>query len=200
MDGFYYDFTGPCFTDPYFTNPHVPQPQQPQHPPKFKAAGCFFTDDRYVLSGYQQTKATPKLSGIGGARLPGETPVQTALRETVEELFDVDTKEVPRGLLKELEVNVPPRRIVQNNSYQLICYTFEDLETILGILGSRKFTSSLYNTFPRNVYELLFLRKVRKEAEISHLALLPFVEHGGRNPLVCPLLLADMKLLLADNS
>ena len=192
MDGFYYDFTSPCFTKPYFTNPYVPQV------PKFKAAGCFFTDDRYVLSGYQQTKATPKLSGIGGARISGETPVQTALRETVEELFDVETKEVPRGLLKELEVNVPPRRIVQNNSYQLVCYTFEDLETILGILGSRKFTSPLYNTFPRNVYELLFLRKVRKEAEISHLALLPFVEHGGRNPLVCPLLLADMKLLLAD--
>lgn len=198
MDGFYYDFLSPCFSD--FISPIValqPLLTESIPVPKFKAAGCFFTDERYVLAGYQQTKSTPKLSGIGGAKLQGETPTQTALRETIEELFDIPTKRVPRGLIQELEANVPPRRIVQNNSYSLVCYTFEDLEAILVILGSRRLTSNLYDTFPRNLYELLFLRKIRKEAEISHLALLPFVEHAGRYPLVCPLLLADMKLLLS---
>lgn len=197
MDGFYYDFLSPCFTEMTIRLPSVTPIEVSVLPPKFKAAGCFFTDDRYVLAGYQQTKTLPKLSGIGGARMSGETPVQTALRETVEELFDI--VKVPRSLLEELEVNVPPRRIVQNHSYQLVCYTFEDLEMILLILAERGLKTPLYDTFPRNIYELLFQRKVRKEAEISHLALLPFVEHSGRNPLVCPLLLADMKLLLEDN-
>jgi hypothetical protein len=197
MDGFYFDFLSPCYIP--VTPIQLPSPPPPPIP-KFKAAGCFFTDEgeRYVLAGYQQTKTIPKLSGIGGAKLSGETPVQTALRETVEELFDIE--KVPRCLLQELEVNVPPRRVVQNHSYQLVCYTFEDLELILMILASRGIKTTLYDTFPKTIHELLFQRKVRKEAEISHLALLPFVEHQGKNPLVCPLLLADMKLLLTSDT
>lgn len=192
MEPFYFDPMAPCF---FPLSLDEPSPVKSTH---FKAAGCFFNDDRYFLAGYQQTKATPRISGIGGAKNPGETPVQTALRETLEELFDLPQKLIPRELLEELETFVPPRRVVQNHSYFLVCYTFEDLETMLMILGKVYTDTPLYDTFPRTITDLLFQRKIKKESEISHLALLPFVDHPSKAPFVCTLLLADCNLILKE--
>lgn len=153
-----------------------------------KAGGCFFTDGTYILAGYQKKKGT--ISGIGGARLPGESFVQTALRETVEELFDIST--IQRKVLEDLEIYVPPRKILQNRSYSLLLYSFEDLEMILRILSNHRVRSKLFDTVPQTVSDLLFKRKVNPNAEISHLALLPCIESLE----VCPLLLTDVKIIL----
>lgn len=160
----------------------------------YKSAGCFFTDGRYVLAGYQQNKLIPRISGIGGSKHNGETPVDTALRETIEELFDIDY--IPTKLIEDIKMNVPPQSIFKNHTYRLITYNFTDIENILNIMNKHSMKSPLYYTFPTNFQELLFHRGVDGDSEISHLALLPFVDHTKSSTFVCPLLLSDMTLLL----
>jgi hypothetical protein len=160
----------------------------------YKSAGCFFTDGRYVLAGYQQNKTTPRISGIGGAKQDGESPADTAIRETIEELFNIDY--IPTIVLTDIKINLPPQNVFKNHSYRLITYTFTDLDQLLKILNKHQMKSPLYNTFPTNFQELLFTRKIDKNSEISHLALLPFVDHAKHSSFVCPLLLSDMSLLI----
>jgi hypothetical protein len=162
----------------------------------YKSAGCFFTDGRYVLTGYQQNKTIPHISGIGGAKEEGETPVDTALRETIEELFDI--KYIPAEVLNDIKKNIEPKSITKNYTYYLFTYTFSDLDKLLKIANDHSMKSPLYDTFPTNFQELLFTRKIDKRSEISHLALLPFVAHSKPSSFVCPLLLSDMTLLLKN--
>lgn len=161
---------------------------------RYKSAGCFFTDGRYVLAGYQQNKTVPRISGIGGAKHDGESPVETALRETIEELFNIDY--IPQIVITDIKINIPPKNVFKNHSYRLVTYTFSDLDYLLKILNKHGMKSPLYNTFPTNFQDLLFNRKIDKRSEISHLALLPFVDHAKQSSFVCPLLLSDMSLLI----
>ena len=61
-------------------------------------AGIMFTNGSLVLSGYSQHKN--KLTGIGGKKENNELPYETALRETMEELFEL--KEIPTELYKNI--------------------------------------------------------------------------------------------------
>ena len=58
----------------------------------FRAAGSVFTDSKIILAGYQPRKKKPFISGIGGKREEGESYMDTAIRETVEELFEFKDK------------------------------------------------------------------------------------------------------------
>lgn len=83
-------------------------------PDTFKAAGVAFTNGRHVLAGYQPHKKHPSISGIGGSREHGESYMQTALRECVEELFEPPT--IPKGLLPKL-AQLAPQKVIQSGSY-----------------------------------------------------------------------------------
>ena len=152
----------------------------------YKAAGCFFTDGRLFLAGYQPHKSRPRISGIGGGRNPGESVVRTALRETLEELFDLKT--VTGFMITEILGAIHTDRIVESGSYHMVVLTFNDLEIIMGVLAKLNITSPLFNTFPRSMAELLFERKIDAASEISHLALLPCV----KGIVVCPALVRDI--------
>ena len=56
----------------------------------FLGAGILFTDEKHVLAGYSYRK---QITGFGGHRRGEETPAQTAFREVVEELFEVEVGE-----------------------------------------------------------------------------------------------------------
>jgi hypothetical protein len=134
------------------------------------SAGCIFTNGTHVLGGFQPKKCI--ISGIGGKPEGLETPYETALRETVEELFEV--KNVDNELIINLmgdfkgfyEINV-------TDYYVSFVFSFEELEKLLHILNDYGIVSPLYSTFPLSLNELLFQRKIDIEAEISHLCLLP---------------------------
>lgn len=140
---------------------------------EFTAAGCLFTDGAHVLAGYQPNKRQPTISGLGGKKANGETYTRTALRETLEELFNM---KVNGELLDLLETTAVPRRIVVNGQYVVLYYTFHDLETLLRYASSYCSNTNLYEDFPLTLNELIFNRDYTQHSEVSHLCLLPFVE------------------------
>jgi hypothetical protein len=153
----------------------------------FKAAGCVFMNQTHILAAYQPNKKRPHISGFGGKRMAEETFLQTALRETVEELFDL---EVPQKLLRALSQSVFPTRVVLRGSYVCVIYTFDQLMDILQIC--KKFLEkTVYPVFPETLEELILKRQPRATSELGHLCLLPLV----KDLQIDPLFLEDLNLL-----
>ena len=147
----------------------------------FLAAGCIFTDGNLILAGYQPTKEAPIISGLGGKREGDEFLEETAIRETVEELFEIHT--LPTGLVQRIEKECIPGKVLQNGAYGIIVYNFKDLEKFLRICRSYKLVSPLYTKFPRTLDQLLFGRVVGSNSvEVTHLALLPVVSQQVIDP------------------
>ena len=163
-------------------------------PEKFKAAGVAFTNGVHVLAGYQPHKKHPSISGIGGSRESGESYMQTALRECVEELFEPSS--IPKALLPKL-TEITPQKVIQSKSYINAIYSFDDLQSMLTIMKRLGLRSPLYETFPKNLTELIMNRvptgalSGAKAAEISHLALLPVVTQAAET-FMDPYFVADM--------
>lgn len=159
----------------------------------FLAAGCIFTDGNLILAGYQPTKEAPIISGLGGKREGDEFLEETAIRETLEELFEIHT--LPSGLVQRIERNCVPRKVLQNGAYGAIVYTFKDLHTILRICSSYKLVSPLYTKFPKTLDQLLFKRVSGSlSPEVTHLAILPLVSEQ----VIDPSFIEDMQILLRN--
>ena len=138
----------------------------------FSAAGCLFTDKKLVLAGYQFRHGKGVLDGIGGSRDGSETAIETAFRETLEELFDI----VPSaGLVTEMRRTFKPRSKFQTGQYICFVYNFKTLEKMMVFLKAHGLRSPLYKVFPVTVSELLFARRIRP-TELTHLSLIPFVD------------------------
>jgi hypothetical protein len=166
---------------------------------EYTAAGSVFTDGKIILAGYQPLKRSPTISGIGGKKEEGETYLETAIRETIEELFEVF--DFPKTLITDIK-SVIPQRIIQNGKYIMIVYNFADLEEILKIVKKYKILSPLYDKVPMNLMDLIFTRKLVYsnpdpfwKPEISHLSLLPIVNHKGIH-FVDSGFIEDMPILL----
>jgi len=177
-----------------------------ESPTTFTAAGVVFTDGRHILAGYQPKKKKPFLSGIGGGRDEGETFTMTAIREMIEELYEVSAipKKTYDPIYKEIVQRVIPNKIVQSGKYIMLVYTFKDLEKILKIAKRHGLTSPLYDTMPTTLMDLIFTRKsyygADKIPEISHFAILPVVRHPTEHPFVDPYFIEDMDKLLPPSS
>jgi hypothetical protein len=173
-----------------------------ESPDTFTAAGVVFTDGKHILAGYQPNKKKPFLSGIGGGRDEGETYTMTAIREMIEELYEVSAipKKTYAPMYKEIVKRVIPNKIVQSGTYIMLVYTFNDLETILKIVKRHGLTSPLYDTMPITRMDLIFARKPfygeDKIPEITHFAILPVVRHPTEHPFVDPYFIEDMDKLL----
>ena len=141
----------------------------------YKSAGTIFTDDMYILAGYQPNKKIPFISGIGGMKHKGETYLHTAIRETIEELLEIHT--FPYKLMYDIISRIKPKNVVINTTYVIIIFTFDDLIHILQLVKKYELISPIYSTIPTNLIELLFERKSYKKSEISHLILLPAVKN-----------------------
>jgi hypothetical protein len=149
-------------------------------------AGCLFTNGTHVLAGYQPNKHLPSINGIGGKPEEGEEPVVTALREFLEEVFGI--YDCVKGIA-ELRM-VEPTHVLEQKRYTTYIYTFTDLVKMLDIVSGLGISSPLYLEFPRTLSDLLFNRLPVK-SEISHLCLLPLLEHGS-HAFVEPYFLRDL--------
>jgi hypothetical protein len=157
----------------------------------FKGAGCIFTNKISILAGYQPNKPIPHISGFGGKRKSKETFMHTALRETLEELFDM--KNVPEHLIESIQMLVPPDSVLLQGDYILLVYSFRGLSEILSLVRQYISNVELYpRGFPTNVHELVMGRIIHPESEISHLCILPAV----KNLKLDPLFLEDINILL----
>lgn len=174
-----------------------------QHPPvppvkiptfaTFMGAGCVFTDGNHILAGYQPHKKFPCISGIGGHTEEGETYLQTAYRETIEEIFDVAFTQIPPGLIDTLIRKMAPKEIHSKKGYVLVRFTFQDLEKFLKLCRKSGLQSPLYSKIPKNLFQVIQRRMQAPTSEISALCLLPIVNHTGKpGSFVHPAFVSDL--------
>jgi hypothetical protein len=133
----------------------------------YTGAGCIFTDGIQILGGYQPKG--PYISGLGGHRINGEDYHQTAIRETVEELFDAEPSE---ELIYQLQ-SIPYSKRILNGPYVALVYNFDDLRTFMEICKVHLNTSTLYKIFPVSLIELVFNRIHDEKSEVQQLYILP---------------------------
>jgi len=150
------------------------------------SSGCLFTNGTHVLAGWQKGS----LSGFGGKMEAGESYIETAWRETLEELFELAPKLIQMVIPIILE-RTTYSKIIRQDQYTAFVYSFKDLEKVLMILKAHRVVSPLYRRFPITVSELVFGRKQMvsrlmsrpviargtgvKLPEISTLAILPLL-------------------------
>jgi len=140
------------------------------------AAGCLFIDTKTkkTITGLQEKNGKMILSGFGGMIEPtDECVIDAAIRETLEELFHIQP--VPNEVVKYIMINYIPRNQFQNGDYHVLVYDFLDLADFCQICHGFQLTSPLYDTFPKNLSELILDRKILAEAEVKQLVVLPFV-------------------------
>ena len=132
-------------------------------------AGIMFTDGKLVLCGYSQHKS--QITGIGGKAHENEQLVETAIRETIEELFEFEV--IPEALLRYLKTCLSFDHVIGIPAYTVFVMSFTDLQKILDILKMFVLKSDVYSEIPTNLSEMIFNRKVNFSSELSHLILLP---------------------------
>jgi len=143
--------------------------------PPAPAAGCLFTDGKHVLAGYQPHKKNPTITGIGGTCKEGEEPFNTAIREMLEELFELE--KIPSHLLDEIKLLIPRKKLVLDN-YTMFAYSFEDLHLIMHIICKHNCKSPVYDELPITLLDLISDRKwYSRRQEITDLALIPLVSN-----------------------
>ena len=118
----------------------LPQPG-PDPSLVFSAAGILFTNQTHVLAGYQPHKEKPCITGIGGSKNEGETAIQTAWRETIEELLESDP--IPREFLTLCEKELAPTCWFSRGEYICFQYSFEDLMRFLKLAKQNRLTTSV---------------------------------------------------------
>lgn len=133
----------------------------------YRAAGCIFTDGKQVIAGYQPKDSY--ISGFGGSRMNGEDYHQTAIRETVEELFNA----VPSTELIVRLQSIPYAKRIMNDSYVALVYSFVDLIKFMEICKDYLVNSSLYQKFPETILELILNRNIIESSEVQQLYILP---------------------------
>lgn len=144
----------------------------------YRAAGVLFLEGPAALAGIQkhrlvaEGKLNAKLSGFGGRKEEGDIDwVHTAYRETIEELFDVET--VPFALINELRASIPYREHIQSGSYFNLRLTFKDLKKLLLITVKHISVSPLYKKMPLTLDDLIFKRSPQTTSEIGAIAIVP---------------------------
>jgi hypothetical protein len=130
-------------------------------------AGCLFTNGTHVLSGLQRSG----LSGFGGKKRFTETHLETAWRETMEELFGFHDQFI-KSRLNEL-CAIRPTYVKFSDQYVCYIYTFKDLEKALSILKKYHPISSYYRYFPMTIMDLILNRRNFPNSEVGTFALLP---------------------------
>jgi hypothetical protein len=145
------------------------------HP--YKSAGILFIDGPVALAGIQKHRKViegsidARLSGFGGRKEEQDIDwIHTAIRETIEELFDV--KHVSVTLIQQIRTSIPYREPIQEGEYIMMRCNFTDLKTIL-LLASKHLSSPLYQTQPQSLNELILKRIPQPTSEIGALALVP---------------------------
>lgn len=132
----------------------------------FENAGIIFLQGNSVLAGLQRKWIKREknweeqrfISGFGGRKNSGETSIRTAIRETLEELYEFinvpefgfnpenyesknvysikKSTKIPEELLQEIEKNIDFSKRFINNGYHLYQLNYSDLKNILNIVNN----------------------------------------------------------------
>jgi hypothetical protein len=131
-------------------------------------AGCLFIQQGYALVGYSQKYK--HYSGFGGKQNVAETPIQTALRETAEELLGIEpTKAEIEHLGKLLE----HKKLITRNNYAFLVLKIDDISVFSNVFGVRQ--SPYYKTIPKNCSRFILERNPTETAEITEMKIIKVV-------------------------
>jgi hypothetical protein len=149
---------------------------------EFMGAGCLFGTKTHVLIGVHgrdyNRKGVPVklLNGLGGRREAEETIQETALRETIEELFGIkDPHTLPEwNPILAFFRTLSPQRTIHMTSphYITLEYTMDDLCSLLQHC-STQLISPYYARFPTSLENLVYTRSAPETAEVSDLLVWP---------------------------
>ena len=133
------------------------------------SAGILFLENTSFLSGFQRKQM--RWSGFGGKAFPDETPAKTAVRETVEELFEVDLSENDiEQLIEQLSI----WHEYSSKGYIFFVLPFSGITTISEFLEEKGYTSRVYPQFPKSITSLISQRIISNAKEIEKINLFTF--------------------------
>ena len=135
----------------------------------YSAAGILFQDDKNFLSGWNPS--IDSWSGFGGKRRGFETSIETAIREVVEEIFQVNPGTDDISVLEE---QLSPFDFKQNGDYVVFFMNVSSLFQISLFLEKKGYRSPLYSSFPTNVIDIVEARILPEvnTYEVTHLCFL----------------------------
>jgi hypothetical protein len=135
-----------------------------------RAAGLFFSDDRHLLGAYQRKNGHLIISGLGGKQEASDpTLYYTAVRETLEELYDIKPS---TGLINQVIHALKPHVTIDFEGYANFYLSFDQLNLLMEMVAADT-ASPIYRTMPRTITDLIQNRRPLPNSEISALALMP---------------------------
>ena len=148
-------------------------------PTPVRAAGIFFSDDRHVLSAYQRKNGRLIISGLGGKQeVTDPTLYYTAVRETLEELYDITPS---ASLINQVIHALKPHVTIDVEGYANFYLSFDQLIAMMEMVAADT-TSPIYRTMPRTLTDLIQNRRPLPQSEISALALMPMEANANIDP------------------
>jgi hypothetical protein len=141
-------------------------PRFPEIEGEWHGAGILFTSHNTVLVGYKIVNDNWQISGFGGKRNEDETYYQTAIRETLEELYEVPiTNEMIDYVVRRLEYT----KVVNNNGYILIICKLSKITEFMLAAVHFMFDTPLYETLPYSATALIGERNDKFSSEFHYL-------------------------------
>jgi len=177
----------------------------------YDGSGLLFTNGTVLLGGYQKKfnrngKETSRfISGFGGSKDPGENVFQTAVRETLEDIYEFE--ELPEKLIEQIiqQIGKPyeiKKTTTNGYTYVTLIYGLRKLEKIIKLvyqfMKNRQITSLAYEILPQNIGELLFLRR-DPQKEIISVCVLPLDKISGDGYKIHPDFQKDINFLKKMN-
>ena len=148
-------------------------------PQPIRAAGIFFSDDRHLLAAYQRKNGRLLISGLGGKQeVSDPTLYYTAVRETLEELYDIQPS---TGLINQVIHAVKPHVTIDVEGYANFYLSFDQLNSIMEMVAADTH-SPIYRAMPRTLTELIQNRRPLPNSEVTALALIPMEANAHIDP------------------
>jgi 8-oxo-dGTP pyrophosphatase MutT (NUDIX family) len=133
---------------------------------EYASAGCLFHDKTSFLAGFQRKQQ--RWTSFGGKKYSGETSFQTAMREVVEELFEI---QLTHQTLAKLICTIPLSLPTHDGTYTYYKYEYNTIFEIIGVLEEDGYTSPLYKRLPTTLFELIQTRAFCESCEIQKISL-----------------------------
>ena len=141
------------------------------------ASGCIFIQNTYVLCGF-----TPKIarySGFGGKpKSPTELTRETAIRETLEELFGIESSS---EIIDRIVEATRDRPLIERDGYAIIVLSINDIEIFSSELIHLSLLSPYYKEIPTKFTDLISKRILCEKQEVTELKLIDMVSDEKKN-------------------
>lgn len=169
-------------------------PRFPEVEGNWEGAGILFTSHNTILAGYKVIDDEWELSGFGGKKLENELYYQTAIRETLEEIYEVPvTPNIVNYVASRLKIT----KVVNNNGYIVVIVSLNQFKHFMLAAINFNFDTPMYKELPTSSVELIGKRDNKFFSEFPYLGFVSTKFIGSKNSPICVdrNLISDMKYI-----